>query len=69
MSQRGFCDHPERIGLLLAVAGWIALGIVHPSVGVHPIAGGIERLAENRADLGSHPAADDHHAVLILIHV
>ena len=62
-------NHAERVGLLLAEAGRIAIRIVHTSLRIHPIAGGGERLAEYRADLRREPAADDQHAVFILIHV
>ena len=67
--ERGLGNHPKRIGLLLAQAGRIAFRIVHPSLGVHPVTGGIERLAENRTDLGRQPPADHDHTVIVLIHV
>jgi hypothetical protein len=39
-----------------------------PTLGVQPIGGRNDRLADHRSNLGGEPAADDEHAVFILIH-
>ena len=67
--QRRFRDHRQRVGLLLGQARRIALGVVDPGPGVHPVPGGVEGSPEDGAGLGRQETAYHDHAVRVLIHV
>ena len=67
MLQRGFGDHPERVGLLLAVQRWVAFGGIDLRRGEESVPRRGERLDQHSADFRRQQAADDHHAVGVLI--
>jgi hypothetical protein len=67
--QRGLRDHSQGVRLLLTHTRRLSLGVGDAGLGVHPVAGGVERPAEHRAHLGRQAAPDHDHAVFILIQV
>ena len=66
MSKRGLGDHPQCVRLLLAHGGRVAFRVVDPGIGIEPVTGCRERLAEHRASLRCQPSADHDHAVVVL---
>jgi hypothetical protein len=70
------CEQRQGVGLLLGhgrrFRGNVRRGdvrVVSVSLLIQSLASGGERLHEYRADLGSQPPSESHHAVLVLIHV
>jgi len=67
--QRRFGDHPQCIGLSLAHGRHVLPRGVYLDLGRRPVTGSGQRPADDGAHLGGEPAADDEHAVFVLIHV
>jgi len=67
--ERGLGDDPERVGLHLACRGCVFPRRRHrgPALGVEPVARRHDGLADDCTDLRREPAADDEHAVFVLV--